>query len=179
MVRNYKPKQKVSYTDEDLNRAVRLVKEDHYSLNNASQLTGVLRETIRWCKDEAALPCRRGSGRITPVLTQDEEEYIVIALEAQTREEKKEIKKPTKKTTMKATKNNEQLQQVTTTDDGDHTQCITCGIEWSVYARGSNEVWVICDNCDEYVCPQCVPTETNLDVDFFCNLCAQHDTYIG
>ena len=32
-------------------------------------------------------------------------------------------------------------------------------------------VWVICDPCDEYCCPKCIPPDADLSDDFYCPKC--------
>jgi hypothetical protein len=49
--------------------------------------------------------------------------------------------------------------------------CVKCRRRWQTYK--GNGVWVCCDVCDEYVCPKCVPKDTDMDDDFYCDICRQ------
>ena len=78
MPKNYKRKTQSKYNLEPLNEANELVKKGNYSIRSAAKAKGVLKETLhRWLHK---IPCKQGSGR-KPVLTEEEEELIVVALE--------------------------------------------------------------------------------------------------
>lgn len=51
--------------------------------------------------------------------------------------------------------------------------CLNCGQIWSTYEGTDSEVWLICDICDKYVCPKCIPPDTDLSEDYFCMDCVK------
>lgn len=55
-------------------------------------------------------------------------------------------------------------------EDLDNTACILCGTLWRIYIRKGT--WLICDICDDYVCPKCVQKNTDLKAEFHCSKCS-------
>ena len=56
-------------------------------------------------------------------------------------------------------------------DNGEEsTACLVCGRLWKTYTKRGE--WLICDICDQYVCPKCVPKEIDYEDDFFCQRCS-------
>ena len=91
---------------------------------------------------------------------------------------KKAIKKTTHHTSsntkwkskVKIKKKKEKIQ----IDDGfKDDNCLNCGQIWSTYEGADSELWLICDICDRYVCPKCIPPDTNLSEDFYCMDCVK------
>ena len=56
-------------------------------------------------------------------------------------------------------------------EDMDNTRCMICNRLWRDYKGSKNELWVICDICDGFCCPKCIPADTDLDNDFYCSNC--------
>ena len=56
-------------------------------------------------------------------------------------------------------------------EDKDDTSCVICNRLWRNYKGNKNEKWVICDICDNYCCPKCIPADTNLIDGFYCPEC--------
>ena len=46
-----------------------------------------------------------------------------------------------------------------------------CNRLWSSYKGKKSGKWVICDLCDKYCCPKCIPPDTDLSDDFYCRKC--------
>ena len=49
------------------------------------------------------------------------------------------------------------------------------GKYWSTYKGKKSKNWLICDLCDQYICPKCVPKDVDLNKDFFCSDCSAGD----
>ena len=54
-------------------------------------------------------------------------------------------------------------------DDDDDTSWKQCGRYWFTYKGKKSVNWLICDLCDQYICPKCVLKDVDLNKDFFCN----------
>ena len=55
-------------------------------------------------------------------------------------------------------------------EDLDNTACILCGTLWRIYIPKGT--WLICDICDDYMCPKCVQKNTDLKAEFHCSKCS-------
>ena len=77
MPRNYKKKTQSKYNLESLNKAKELVEKGKYLISSAAKAKGLPKETLRSANKT---PGKQGSGRKL-VLTKEEEELIVVALE--------------------------------------------------------------------------------------------------
>lgn len=42
---------------------------------------------------------------------------------------------------------------------------------WRSYKGKKSDEWVICDFCDEYYCPKCIPPDADLSDDFYIPKC--------
>ena len=56
-------------------------------------------------------------------------------------------------------------------DDSNETVCSICNRLWRDYTKKRN--WLICDICDELICPVCMPKVTDLEQEFYCKSCTQ------
>ena len=54
-------------------------------------------------------------------------------------------------------------------DEDDDTSWKQCERYWFTYKGKKSENWLICDLCDQYICPKCVLKDVDLNKDFFCN----------
>ena len=90
--------------------------------------------------------------------------------EARSAKKKSALKKPKKSLHFDKQKNNSDVSE---DEEIDQTRCIMCNRLWRKY--NGKEQWLICDICDEYVCPKYVPDNTDLDDDFFgkCGKCTE------
>ena len=61
------------------------------------------------------------------------------------------------------------MNQKSEDEETDEARCIMCNWLWRRYT-GKGQ-WLICDICDENVCPKCIPDNADLDDDFFCGKC--------
>ena len=41
----------------------------------------------------------------------------------------------------------------------------------SSYKGKKSDKWVVCDLCDEYCCPKCIPPDRDLSDHFYCRKC--------
>ena len=56
-------------------------------------------------------------------------------------------------------------------ESDDETECQKCRCMWCSYKGKKSDVWLLCDICDSYTCPKCIPKGTNIDEEFFCSSC--------
>ena len=56
-------------------------------------------------------------------------------------------------------------------DDEDDTICKFCRSKWR-RIKGVTQIWRVCELCDRYVCPKCLPKDIQVDEDFVCRECS-------
>lgn len=52
-------------------------------------------------------------------------------------------------------------------------RCKFCRSKWR-RIKGLHQIWRVCELCDMYVCPKCVPKDMQVDEDFVCRECSWH-----
>ena len=53
--------------------------------------------------------------------------------------------------------------------DSNVTVCSVCNRLWEDYTKKGN--WLLCNICEEYICPVWMPKVTDLEGDFYCKNC--------
>ena len=90
--------------------------------------------------------------------------------EAEARSAKqKEKKEKLRKNLLKKIEEDEEDVESESEEEEDNTTCSLCGQLWRKYTKKGQ--WLICDLCDQYICPKCVPRDTDYADDFYCTKC--------
>ena len=60
-------------------------------------------------------------------------------------------------------------------NENDDTACLECKWLWRLHKERRDEVWLISDICDAYVCPKCSPERLDENNEIYCNSCSTWD----